>query len=326
MLWVKAQQNVYLDGFYNTTYKKFRKNQSIQCVITENEDIKIYPINPIAKAYMMMNEIENKVSEESGEKIQIEYFVRHKNSYRGGGTYGTYGGYDITMAKLVSPTNVEPACIPTSDFKDSSLGSGYDNIQNVQLAGYGKYYREPCQTDELGPSANHYCESNSKCDTSKNPPISPECKEFLSNNPAVENEFSSKNLHKITVKAQGGKPVDCFRKTSYLEGSEGWCLVTDDATQIGELSLTSSWGFCSRDCFLKNVENIEPDTNVFRSKENVDILDDELCNKFLQASYDGINPEYVPEVLCIGYYKKSNTKIYSTAPGSKAVAGKDGKF
>ena len=50
-------------------------------MITETEDIKIYPINPIAKAYIMMNEIQNKVSEESGEKIQIEYFVRHKNSY-----------------------------------------------------------------------------------------------------------------------------------------------------------------------------------------------------------------------------------------------------
>ena len=80
--WVKFQHNVYLDSFHlYTTCNKFRKNQSIQCVITENEDIKIYPINPIAKAYIMMNEIQNKVSEESGEKIQIEYFVRHKNSY-----------------------------------------------------------------------------------------------------------------------------------------------------------------------------------------------------------------------------------------------------
>ena len=137
------------------------------------------------------------------------------------------------MAKLMSPTNVEPACIPTPDFKDSGLGSGYDNIQNVQLAGYGKYFRPTCLTDELGPEANHYCESKSKCNTSTNP----------------------------TVQSQGGKPVDCFRKTSYLEGSEGWCLVTDDATQIEKLSQTSSWGFCSRDCFLKNVENVEPHDN-----------------------------------------------------------------
>ena len=116
-------------------------------------------------------------------------------------------------------------------------------------------------TDELGPEANHYCESKSKCNTSTNPPRSPECKEFLSNNLAVEKEFISENLHKITVQSQGGKPVDCFRKTSYLEGSEGWCLVTDDATQIEKLSQTSSWGFCSRDCFLKNVENVEPHDN-----------------------------------------------------------------
>ena len=73
---------MYLDSFHlYTTCNKFRKNQSKQCVITENEDIKIYPINPIAKAYIMMNKIQNKVSEESVEKIQIDYFVRHKNSY-----------------------------------------------------------------------------------------------------------------------------------------------------------------------------------------------------------------------------------------------------
>ena len=121
------------------------------------------------------------------------------------------------MAKLMSPTNVEPACIPTPEFKDSGLKSGYDNIQNVQLTGYGKYFRPTCLTDELGPSANHYCESKSKYNTSTNPPRSPECKEFLSNNPAVEKEFSSENLHKITVQSQGEKPVDCFRKTSYLK-------------------------------------------------------------------------------------------------------------
>ena len=271
-----------------------------------------------------MNEIEKKVSEERGEKIQIEYFVRHKNAYRG---RGTYGGYDITMVKLFSPTHVEPACIPTPKFKDSGLGTGYDNIQNVQVAGYGQYHRSVCMTDELGPSVYHYCDKNSKCDTSKNPPISPECKEFLVNNPEVEKEFSSKNLHKIIVQAHEKWPVACYRKTSYQEGSEGWCLVTDDATQIGELYKTSSWGFCSRDCFLKkNVSNIEPNDNVFRSKENVDILDDELCNKFLSATLGKINPEIAPELLCIGYYKKSNIKTYTVTPGGKAVAGPDGRF
>ena len=295
-------------------------------MITENEDIKIYPIRPIAKAYIMMNEIGKKISEERGEIIQIEYFVRHKNSYRGN-TYGTYGGYDITMAKLVSPTNVEPACIPTLDFKDTGLGSGYDNIQNVQVAGYGKYYRSKCLTDELGPSVNHDCDKKSKCDTSKNPPISPECKEFLANNPEVEKEFSSKNLHKIVVQAQDKWPVDCFRKTSYQEGSEGWCSVSKDATQIGELSKISSWGFCSRYCFLKNnASTVEPNDNVFRSKENVDILEDELCNKFLMAALGKINPKYVPKLLCIGYYKKSNIKMYTVTPGGKAVAGPDGRL
>ena len=320
-------QKNYKEIFLHIKLKIYsRRNQTVKCLITENEDIKIYPIKPIAKAYIMMNEIGKEVSEERGEIIQIEYFVRHKNSYREHG-YGTYGGYDITMAKLVFPTNVEPACIPTPDFKDSGLGSGYDNIQNVQVAGYGKYYRSECLTDELGPSVNHDCDKNSKCDTSQNPPISPECKEFLANNPEVEKEFSSKNLHKIVVQAQDKWPVDCFRKTSYQEGSEGWCSVSEDATQIGKLSKISSWGFCSRNCFLKkNVSNDEPNDNVFRSKENVDILDDELCNKFLMTALGKKNLKFVPELLCIGYYKKSNIKMYTITPGGKAVAGPDGRF
>ena len=301
------------------------RNQ-VKCLITESGDINIYPVVPHAEAYIGINDVNDRTSVAQGEKIRIEYIVRHRNSYRGGGNYGTFGGYDITLLKLVSPTNVLPACLPAPSFQDSGLGPGFDNIQNVMLAGYGRYYREPCQTDELGPSPNHYCAKNSKCNTEENPPVSATCNKFLTNNPEVQQEFSDKNLHKITLNIQGKDPVDCFRKTSYQEGSKGWCQVSDDASTIGEITGTSSWGFCSKDCFLKNTEYVEPDSSVFRSKENVDILNDELCNKFLLASYGGINPEYVPEVLCIGFYKKSNVKTYSISPGGKPLAGKDGKF
>ena len=296
----------------------------VKCIITESGNINIYPIEPQAEAYIGINDLNDKNSVAKGEKIQIEYVVRHKNSYRGGGNYGTFGGYDITLIKLVRPANVETACVPTENYKDSGLGPGFDNIQNVILAGFGRYYRPTCQTDDLGPMTNHYCTKDTTCNTSENPPISATCKKFLSENPEVQKEFSDKNLHKITLKSSGSAPVDCFRKTSYQEGSQGWCPVSDDATKLGHLSQTNSWGFCSRDCFLKNVENVEPDSSVFRSKENVDVLNDELCDKFLLAAYNNVIPEHLPDILCIGYYKKSNVKTYDLSLDGKPIAGKDG--
>ena len=43
-----------------------------------------------------------------------------------------------------------------------------------------------------------------------------------------------------------------------------------------------SWGFCSRDCYLDSAK--EGDTNVLRWVNNVDVLDDKLCNLFLHNS------------------------------------------
>ena len=46
--------------------------------------------------------------EESGELevIDIEYLVYHKESYQGGGGYGEFGGYDITLLKLGKNRNL----------------------------------------------------------------------------------------------------------------------------------------------------------------------------------------------------------------------------
>ena len=304
----------------------FRSKGKVKCIITEAGNIKIYPIDPKAEAYVGVDNVNEMANVSTGEKVPIEYVVRHKHSYQGGGNYGIFGGYDITLIRLGSPTNTEPACFPSTDYKDSGLGNGFDNIQNVMLAGYGRYYRAPCQTDDLGPSPSHYCTKGSKCNLSVSPPISEACHNFISNNPEVEKEFSDKNLHKVTVRDAGKNSFDCFRKTSYEEGSKGWCHVTDDASKIGTIVQTDSWGFCGKDCFLQDTENIEPDSSVLRSKDNIDVLSDELCSKFLLSAYEGITPEYVPEVLCIGYYKKSNIRTYNLSTDGKILEGKDGKL
>ena len=39
-------------------------------------------------------------------RIEIEYIVYHNSSYRGGGGYRKFGGYDITLLKLGKPANM----------------------------------------------------------------------------------------------------------------------------------------------------------------------------------------------------------------------------
>ena len=57
--------------------------------------------------------------------------------YRGGGTYGHFGGYDITLLEMDRPIfGFETACLPSPSFDD--LRSGKDD---TMIAGYGRYLR-----------------------------------------------------------------------------------------------------------------------------------------------------------------------------------------
>ena len=50
--------------------------------------------------------------------IDIEYVIHHKDSYRGGGTYGEFGGYDITLMKL---GNTELTTLPSIKIQSHSI-------------------------------------------------------------------------------------------------------------------------------------------------------------------------------------------------------------
>ena len=85
----------------------------------------------------------------------IKRIIRHGQSYRGPGSYGAYGGYDISLLELDTPiTGYSPACLPGINFEDLKPG---------KLAGYGKYRRlrvgegETCQTNQFGRYKDHYC-------------------------------------------------------------------------------------------------------------------------------------------------------------------------
>merc|ERR1719348_53743 len=77
-----------------------------------------------------------------------------------------------------APSKFIPACLPAPDFQDSGIGPGYHSKEMANLAGYGKYTRETCQTDQFGPSKFHYCDNSNACSNSP-APVSEDCKDFF---------------------------------------------------------------------------------------------------------------------------------------------------
>jgi hypothetical protein len=271
--------------------KKGYQTSTLKCEPAEDGCVKIYPINPYGQAYLGL---ESSSDEESNglEVIDIEYVIHHKDSYRGGGTYGEFGGYDITLMKLANKTNYTPACIPKRGFVDSGLGRIYGK-KGAKIAGYGKFTRERCMTDEYGDYKFHYCSSDSPCDNSTLPPSPPACKKFF-NHKDTPNSIPS-DVTEVIVSDKDGEHY-CYREASPKEGSWGWCNIDLDATDTSNLKEVESWGFCSKDCFLH--KEGQPSHPVLRTIEDVHILGNGLCKKFLESSIDNVTVR--PEILCVG--------------------------
>ena len=82
--------------------------------------------------------------------IRVAFVIQPRGAYYQGGTYGTYGGYDIILGRLEypAPAMFTPVCVPAPSFPD---------IGKSSLAGYGKYTRTKCITNSYGPMKSHYC-------------------------------------------------------------------------------------------------------------------------------------------------------------------------
>jgi len=220
---------------------------TLKCEPAGDGHIKIFPINPHGQAYLGLESS----YEESGELevIDIEYLVYHKESYQGGGGYGEFGGYDITLLKLANETKHTPACVPRGGFVDSGLGDIYGK-KGATIAGYGKFTRSPCMTDKYGDYKFHYCSEESKCDNSTSPPSLPACKKFFDHKD-TPNSIPS-DVTDVIVSDEDGDHY-CYREMSPQNGSWGWCYIDWDATDMRLLPQSAeSWGFCSKDCFLHN--------------------------------------------------------------------------
>jgi len=277
-----------------------------KCYSMPGNHVKIYPVSPAGKAFLGATDQHDKEAIKQLKQIRIDYFIRHAQSYRGGGNYGTYGGYDITLlhlaedaeAKCSSCPQPEPACLPRRSFRDAGLGTFYGK-RGASIAGYGKYVRKACQTDEYGKSKYHYCASKQCMNTA--PPIPEECKDFFAD-PATPDSVPSGLTETVVTDLQTGEDHYCTRSESPKAGSKGWCWVKRDASKYMGQKVTKeeeSWGFCSKDCYLTHKENEEH--SVLRELNDVDTLDAGVCNKYLKNALPRNGKvEVMPQVLCIG--------------------------
>lgn len=250
-------------------------------------------INPVGNAYFGLEDVSNKEEIKNATKIKIDYIILHNKSYRGGGSYGDYGGYDITLIHLEKPALFYiTACLPKPNFPDNS--------RKGQLAGYGKYVRNHCQTDEYGPSKYHFCADPVSCETVKSHPQNSLCKKFFED--PVSNNLG--DISDIILVDSTNNETYCYQDKSPKEGSVGWCHVNQDATIIQELSTTDSWGFCDKDC----TKNDEPTAGVLRQIESVDIIEENLCNTYLEQVAQSVKVK--PQILCIGKKEKIKMTVF----------------
>ena len=268
----------------------------------ETGDVKIELIENPATVYLGITDVKNSANVKNGHMVHIDYVIRHQNSYKSNGRYGSYGGFDLILLHLkeAAPAEFKPVCLPRSNYTDSGIGPTY-GAARITIAGYGTFTRKECKTDEYGASKHHFCAKNKKpCNEIGIPPQSDECnaiaKHFKTSIPQTIEEVLLKDI-------KSGDVHGCYRPESPKPGSRGWCRTNKDASIIGKIKQSNSWGFCSSECFLNHDKNENITKGIFRTKQDVDVLDDKFCRQFLESSLDEKTVKHMPQILCIGYIK-----------------------
>ena len=198
-------------------------------------------------AYLGILNVSDKKALKAGTKAKLDYIIWHENSYKGGGNYGKYGGYDVSLIKLKEPVAETPACLPGPTFTDSGIGPGYgtgigpgygtESRLQANLAGFGKYQRTDrkskksvCQTDGYGASKYHYCakigHGSEVCILDTPPPQPKVCQKFFN----AHKDHSGKD---IAIMGYGTETL-CHQKPE-SSTPRGWCHVDENASIINRL-------------------------------------------------------------------------------------------
>ena len=227
----------------NITYES-----EYQCTVIQLHSMEIALIKSKGKAWIGADDLHTvKDDDKTVFMTSLKRLIRNPETYVGDGSYGIFGGYDITLVEFESavPTKYgSPACLPMVSLKDDGM--------KANLAGYGTYYRmrngKPlCLTDEFGRNKFHLCDKlgdGSKVCSTSPPPQAKACKHFL-----------KKKSTKFTDQYEEAQLVDkkgmnefCYHSKSSRPGSKGWCNTTENYYGL-KMENGSGWGFCSKDCY-----------------------------------------------------------------------------
>jgi len=304
---VKATENGQL-----FTKGKFKRRLKLQCKWLAEKDLEIRTV-PKGKAWLGVDNINIDSNKNSEHLVEIKRYIRPAQAYRGGGHYGKYGGYDITLVELEEPLKgYKPACLPGPRFDDIRL-----DFKNSQLAGYGRYLRSEgntCETNKYGPMKKHYCdkefgEGNAACITdvdAKPPPRDQECETFFNHKETPDN--TTDLVNEIRIVDQSGKDIAfCYPSINPENSTYGWCKTKGDFYVLRKENQNhEGWGFCSKDCYLDtDTEN----NGILRHQEGVEILSEELCDQYLNRSL-GKEVEVRPLILCVARTEKWEETVW----------------
>jgi len=279
---------------------------------------------PPGKAWLGVNNINQKRVNPRREEVAIKRHIRHLKTYRGGGTYGHFGGHDITLLELDRPIfGFRTACLPSPSFDD--IRGGQDD---TKLAGYGRYQRnsgKTCETSRFGPMKFHYCDKTygtgqDACVKSEPPPQSKECESFFDNIDTPDTVPSNKEEIRIE-RGKGQHDVMCYPKHNPENEEHGWCHTKGNYYEVGrENSHEKSWGFCGKDCYL---DEDAPQTGILRMKEHIHILSDKLCESYLDISLQ-YKPQVRPRIICVAQQHHWKEDVYKkvATPSSNRRSGR----
>ena len=208
----------------------------------ELKNLEITLVNPKGRVWIGVEDLRDRTQIAMGQTTTIKKAFRHAHSYRGGGTYGEYGGHDIALLELDTALHAKTACLPSPSFSDQDTFG--------QLAGYGKYLRnrgKTCETNQYGLSKHHYCGKFSSCRQDTPPPQGDHCKQFFSK---VKDWSHGSKYNEALIDVDGTK-VSCHKNINPENEDYGWCHTTGNYYSLtGTDQFSRSWGFCSKDCFL----------------------------------------------------------------------------
>jgi len=275
------------------------------------KNLEITLVKPKGRVWVGVDDLRNRNFRHQTSTIKRVF--RHAHSYRGGGTYGDYGGYDIALLELDDEINAKLACLPGPSFNDQdTYGS---------LAGYGKYLRDygrTCETNQYGMSKHHYCKK-SRCKSDKPPPQNKLCEKFF----REIGNWSENGKYTEALIIDNGESISCHNDFNPENENYGWCWTKGNYYHHERSDPHEwSWGYCSKDCFLDTEAG---DGQVLRHIEKAHVLDDAHCQKFLETSLYLDTVKYKPEILCVGDIFKWKVALYERKNGFRKIPEDEGE-